>query len=362
MKYFQKQIDYLKNIGIEDDKEYLIENLAMMVSAGMDIVSTLDAIKSDVKTPRMKMIINTIKADVEAGETIYGSLAKFNIFPQYVISLIKIGEDSGRLSENLKIITIQQEKNRNFKSKVKSAMMYPVLVLSLTFVIGIGIAYFILPKLAKVFDQLHVKLPFITKLLIGFANFLALNGKIFIPLLFLTLFLIFYFLFVFKKSKFIGEIILFHTPVIKKLIQQVEISRMGCVLGTLLDASIPIVTSIESLSSSVSFYNYHKFYDFLANSIENGSTFKKSFEKYQNINKLIPVPVQNMIIAGEKSAKLSEIFLNLAENFENKIDTTTKNLSTLLEPIMLIIIWLGVVFVALAVILPIYSLIGGFKV
>lgn len=112
----------------------------------MPITKTLDSIASEMHSRRMKNIIANIKLDIESGSPLWQTLKKSKLFPEHSISLIRLGEESGKLTENLKVVAIEQEKNRELKSKLRSAMMYPAFVLSLTVIIGVGIAWFILPK------------------------------------------------------------------------------------------------------------------------------------------------------------------------------------------------------------------------
>ncbi|HEC63804.1 MAG TPA: type II secretion system F family protein [bacterium] len=356
-----KKLNFFSRIGTGEERDYFIENLAMLVSSGMDILLAIDAIKAGVKTPQIREILDYLKSRIDGGSPIWKALKETELLPDHMLSLVRIGEETGRLTENLKVIVIQQEKERSFNAKLRSALMYPLFVLILTLGLGIGIAWFILPKLSTVFDSLDLELPLVTRVLIGFGNFLSEYGIIVVPIFLAVLFATLYFIFLFPKTKHIGQIILFNTPVIKMLIRQTELGRMGYILGTLLDAGLPIVTATNSLRDSTSFISYVKFYDFLSGHIEAGGTFQKAFINYGKTKKLLPIPVQQMIIAAEKSGTLSKTLLNIGRIYEGKTEITTKNLTILLEPIMLIIVWGGVVTVAIAVILPIYSLVGQFN-
>jgi type II secretory pathway component PulF len=276
-----------------------------------------------------------------------------------VISLVRIGEETGRLSENLKAIALQEQKEEEFRSKVTSALMYPVFVFALTLIIGIGISWFILPRLATVFSSLNITLPLITKLLIGFGAFLGAYGFIVVPGGMVLLAIIFYFLFVYPKTKIVGEYIMLAMPVLKRLILEVEISRFGYIMGTLLQAGLPVVPALKSLANSSSFTFYKRFYSYLHDNIEEGNSFEKSFADFKHMNKVMPTSMQQLIISAERSGHLPETFIKIGEMYESKTEVTTKNLTVLLEPILLVIIWLGVVGVAMAVILPLYSLVGG---
>jgi len=347
--------------GLGKERDYFVENLSMLISGGMPIIGALDSIATEMRSRRMKNIIAAIQSDIESGSPLWRTLAKTSLFPEHAVSLIRLGEESGKLIENLKVVAIEQEKDRVFRSKLRSAMMYPVFVLSLTVIIGIGIAWFILPKLATVFAQLKITLPLITKILIGAGTFLGSYGQYAVPAAITVMAVLFFFIFLFSKTKFIGQFILFSSPGIKGLIKEVEVARFGYLLGTLLQAGLPITHALDSLASATEITQYQKLYLHLRDSVEDGNSIQKSFVSFKKANRLIPAPIQQLIVAGEQSGSLSETLLKVGQTFEAKADTSTKNLTVILEPILLVIVWLGVVAVALAVILPIYSLIGGFK-
>ncbi len=353
-----KKLPIFPNLGLGKEKEYFVEQLSMLLAAGMPVITGLSAIKKEIKSRRLKKIIEEISVNIEAGLSISAALDSVGIFPQSTISLIRIGEQSGRLVENLKVIATQQKKDREFRSKVASATMYPLFVFSLTILVGLGTAWFILPRLATVFAQLKIDLPVVTRWLINLGVFLDQYGIIVIPALFFAGLLALFFLFIFPKTKFLGQAILFAIGPISQLLTEIELSRFGSLLGNLLEAGLPILDSLESLSGSSTFYRYRKFYAFLSEKVKEGNSFAKSFNLYKNTSSLIPIPIQQLIISSEQSGNLPGTFKKIGEIYEARTETTAKNITILLEPILLVIVWLGVVAVAMAVILPLYSLIG----
>lgn len=348
-------------VGIARDLDYFIENLSMLAGSGMNIAESIGAIGTELRSSKMRHVARWIQEEVEAGGSLSGALEQVKLFPDHVVSLIQIGEESGRLSENLALVSEQQKKDRMFHSRIKSALMYPVFVLSLTLIVGIGIAWYILPKLSLVFSQLRIELPVLTRMLIAFGEFLEEFGFIAIPIFLFFIIFIFYFIFYFSGTKHIGQNILFHLPGTGELIKQVEIARFSYLLGTLLDAGLPITSALDSLIEAMTFSKYKNFYSHLQTSIADGNSFQKSFASYRHLNRLIPIPVQQFIVAGERSGNLSTSLAKISETYEAKIEATTKNLTVILEPLLLIIVWLGVVTVALSIILPIYSLIGDYN-
>jgi type II secretory pathway component PulF len=356
-----KKLGFFDKFFLGEEKNYIVENLTLLADSGMGMLSALNAISDGSQSKRVKKIVNGIKYDIDSGCTLGKALENTKIFSEKAISLIKIGEKSGQLTNNLKVVSEQQQKERVFNSKIRGALMYPVFILVVASSLSIGIAWFILPKLATVFSELRVEMPLITKIFIALGVFLGKYGTIFVPsLIFAILFLI-YILFFLKQTKGVGSFLLFNMPIFKKIILQIEISRFGYLLGSLLDAGMPITESIRSIKETADFSAYKKFYAYLEQNIEEGNSFAKTFSSYKKINKLIPSPIQQMIITSEQSGHLSQTLKKIGSVYEEKLDNTTKNLAVILEPVMLVIVWLAVVAVALAVILPIYSLIGGLK-
>lgn len=346
-------------IGLNKERDYFIENLSLLISSGMSIVSALDAIAEESRSGRMKRVLAVMREDIESGLPLWKALEASRLFPEHAVSLIRLGEASGNLIQNLKVVVVQQDKERVFRAKIRSAMMYPMFVLVLTVLIGLGTAWFILPKLASVFAQIRLDLPLITKFLIRAGTFFGLYGIYVVPASVFALAASMYIIFVFPKTKFMGQYMLFWFPGINELIKEIELARFGYLLGTLLEAGLPVTQALASLATATEFPNYRKLYVHLQRSVEDGNSFQKSFTLFRHAHHLVPAPIQQLIFAGEHSGSLPETLLKIGSTFEAKADLTTKNLTVILEPILLVIVWVGVVSVALAVILPIYNLIGG---
>lgn len=346
-------------LGLGKEKEYLLENLSFMISSGMPVAEALRSIEEGLKTRFMRETVSAARENVENGMPLSKALDATGLFGMHAISLIKNGEESGTLPGNLKVIAEQDAKNRVFKSRLQSALMYPGLIITVTLVVGTGVAWFILPKLAAMFSQLHIKLPLITQIFISLGAFLNSYGAVVVPALIILFLGSIYFIFYFPKTRIIGQYLLFSIPGIKRLIQELEIARLGYLLGTLNNAGLPLLQAIGSLRESTLSPFYRKFYDFLHDRIEEGYSFADSFARYKDIRHVLPPSIEQIIVTGEQSGNLTAALLKIGTVYEDKTETTSKNISVALEPILLVIVWAGVMLVAIAVILPIYSLVGG---
>lgn len=346
------------------EQSYFVEQLAKLLSSGMPVSAALFAILDEIKSPHLKSAVSEMQQNIEAGLTLSDAFRRSKIFPSYAVSLVSLGERIGELPAHLHTIAQTQEKERSFRSKIVSGMMYPAFVFVLTVVVGIAIAWLVLPRLATVFSTLKIQLPLITKILIWIGMFLGQWGLIVIPALILLMICLFFFLFLYRKTNFIGQQILFALPTIRTLLTEAELSRLGYLLGNMLDSGLPIADALSSLNETASFYNYQKLYRYLQQSIEEGSSFKSSFETYPlymiPVKTLIPPSIQQLIVTAEQSGSLSKTLIHIGEMYEAKSETTTKNVTLLLEPVLLVIVWFGVLGVAIGVMLPLYSLIGNF--
>ena len=341
------------------DREFFTSNMALLLDAAVPVGEAFESLKETSKSRPLRNAITQMQQDIEDGLSLYKALDHSGITTQQTMALISLGEESGRLVENLQVAARQEEKQRLLRSKVRSAMMYPAFVLGLTVVIGLGVAWFLLPKLSNTFSQLDVKLPLISRVFIGFGDFLRVNGYWAVPAIVLGLLLIIYILFGAPKTKTLGRRLGFHIPGVARLMREIEIARFGYLMGTLLQSGLAVTQALELLTSATTAPNYKKFYKHLYDSFDNGFSFKESIKRYKHADDLLPAALQQMVIAGERSGSLPETLQKIGDMYEEKSDLTTENLETLLEPILLIIVWLGVMAVAVAVILPVYSLIGG---
>lgn len=344
-----------------NEKDYFAENLSMLLSAGIGVSAAIIIMQQGALNRGYKKTLSAIAKDLDEGSPLWKSLFGREIFSHSYLYMIKIGEESGRLSENLSIIAEQEKKTKSFRSKLSSALIYPIIILSLTLIIGIGVMWFVIPKMAKIFTDLKIVLPIPTRIMIYAGNFITNNTILFLAIILVSVLLIVLFFFI-PFTKKVGQAILFRTPRIRDLFKEVEIARFGYVMFSLTQAGIPLTEALLSIEKSTSLGAYRKFYHFLYQNVNDGESLEKSFKKYKRLKRLFPINIQQMIIAGERSGNLNNVISKISGIYEDKIDTTSKNLSVILEPILLVVVGLGVLFLALAVVMPLYGLVGGLNV
>lgn len=304
----------------------------------------------------MRKVIQKIRNDVEGGTSLAESFKNQNFFGESTVEIIRSGEHSGKLVENLKLIIIIHDEDKKLKSKLSSSLLYGTIIILITVLVGIGTSWFVLPKIAGVYSEMGADLPWLTRVLIKVGNFMVAYGNIFVPLFISFVVIVLYFLFSFPKTKFIGHLLLFYVPLVKSLIKESEITRFGYLMGSIIEAGLPINKAFEILPGTTTFKNYKKLYQYLGEKIAQGIFISEALKSYKNIKKLIPPAVLQMISSAEKSGKLSETFLRISTLYGAKLENTSRNLPIIIEPLLLLLVGIGVALFVLATMLPIYNL------
>jgi type II secretory pathway component PulF len=340
-----------------EQKAIFARNLAIMLKAGMTISDALE-ITIDITTGKLKKIAATIFKSEQSGQSFAASLGIFpKVFSGIFINAVAVGEKSGTLFENLEAIAKQLDKDREIRSKVKSAMLYPVVVLIAAGILGLVISFVVFPKIIPLFKGLKVDLPVTTRALIWLSEVIAVHGAaIFISIMTAVIVLIW-----FCRQKFSHPIthrLALKTPLIAKITVAVNLARFCRTFGMLLQSGLNIDEAIKITGDSLDNYYYQSALQQVYNHIGKGTGVAENLAVYKNI---FPTMAVRMIMVGEKSGKLEETLFYLADFYELEVSERTKSLSTAIEPMLLIVIGLVVGFLALSIITPIYSITGGIK-
>jgi len=359
ISFFQKlKKVFTTEIGSGGFKKYFFESLATMLASGIDIRTILKDLKAETKNKGDLALITRMQVAIENGTPIWRVAKDEKLVAEHYLALIRIGEMSGSLPENLDTIVTQIDRDRDFQNKLRSASLYPSLIGILLFIVVIVLMTFVFPKITGVYDSLNIELPTITKVMMAIGDFFSENAVWFIPTIFTTVFLIFYFLFMHPKTKKYGQMLMFKVPAIKSLIQELELARFGFLLNSLLRAGVTFPEALKLLVGSTSLFQYKTLYEFIAYYIEKGYSMDVIMEAYPNINRLLPLYPRQLLINGVRARKLHENALKIGEIYQKKNELTLKDIGTLFEPALLIIIWIGVSIFAISVIMPMYSILG----
>ena len=337
------------------DMILMTKNLSGMIKAGLSLSRALSVIEKQTKNKKLKEVLVAVNSEINAGSTFSAGLAKFpKAFSPLFISMTRAGEESGNLAGALNDIGLNLEKSNNLTKKIKGAMIYPGVIMSAMVIIGILMLAFVVPTLAKTFADLGVPLPASTK-------FIILLGDTFSKHLLASFLVLFSIAFSIKslfKAKFFAkyfDLFLLHAPAIKNMTIALNSARIARTVSSLLSSGVAISRSLEITQDVVQNSFYKDILNTSKQDIEKGKPFSKIFEDNP---KLFPSMMAEMISVGEETGKLSDMLLDVAMFYEEEIENKTKNLSTIIEPVLMIIIGSGVGFFAVSMITPLYSVLN----
>ncbi len=341
------------------EKILFTKHLSTMYKAGIPLPEIVQTLVSQTKSDSFKKVLRHVVSEIENGQTLSKALSAFpRIFDQFYVSLIQISEESGTLEENLEFLAIQMTKDYSLRKKVKAALLYPAIVLSAMLILGGFLAIFILPRLVDFFESFDIELPVTTRILLFIAKTMQNYGVLIIGLI--ILFVVLFRLFIqIPKVKFYWHIVLLKMPIVGILVSYSQVARFARNLGTLVKSGVPIVKSLEVTTDTLSNLKFKRDLGEITKTLGKGKNIGITMENKRYWE--YPLIVSKMISVGEKSGKLDEVLIYLSEFYDDEIDDLSKNLSTILEPILLIIMGIGVGFVALSIITPIYELTGSIR-
>jgi len=341
------------------DRLLFTKHMAIMIKSGISLLDALDTLREQTKSKAFQKVLFQIFTDTKNGQALAVSLKKFpDVFDQFYISLIEIGETSGTLEQNLEFLSVQLTKDYQLRKKIQGALMYPGLVLSATVIMGGFIAFFILPKLVDFFSSFQVALPLSTQILLWVAQAVKSYGMLMVGGI-IMLFFVSVALLQIPIVRFAWHAIILKMPIFGELLLYQELARFSRNFGVLLKSGIPSTRGLDITANTLSNMLFQKDVHIVAEKLSGGNSIGATMKK-ENFQEF-PGIVVKMITVGEKTGKLEDVLLYLGDYYEDEIDNISKNLATLLEPFLLVTIGLVVGFVALSIISPIYELTGSIK-
>ncbi|AKM78130.1 MAG: hypothetical protein UX49_C0003G0029 [Candidatus Wolfebacteria bacterium GW2011_GWC2_46_275] len=335
-----------------------VKHMSMMIHSGMTEVESLRLIRSQIRSKGFLKILDDIIGNIENGQSLSVALSHYrNVFGDLFINIIKIGEISGTLSENLDYLGLEMKKSQSLRSKVRGALIYPAVILAATIGVVGGLIFFILPKILPIFKSLKVTLPITTRALMYLSDTLR-SHYILIGLGFILFIICLFVLRSIPTTRYIMHRMLLSTPIFGTISIGFNMANMTRILGMLLKSGEKIVQAVSITADASSNLVYKKALREAVVEVQRGKTLYAYFEEHEH---LFPPTVSRMIEVGEKTGNLDNNLAYLAEFYENEVDEVTKNLSGILEPILLVVMGVAVGFVALAIITPIYGITQGLK-
>lgn len=338
-----------------EDKVFLSRYLSLMLRVGTDLFRAINILIGDFDKPAIKTFLVELKDAISKGQSFYSTFAKY---PQYFspvfINLVKAGEASGNLEKVFDDLSKSLEREQAIKNKVKAALVYPITLVGLAFVILFLLVTFALPKLSAVFTQGGFNPPLFSRIVFGIGNFL--NGSAIVTMPLLVILIVAGVLFFANPiGQRIFNRMIVHIPVIGGVLYRITIQRFASTFSSLLKSGMPITEALETTAEAGGSDEMKAaIYRISREGIAKGLTIGEAFQR----ETYFPKVVVNLIAISEKAGHIETILDTLADFYESEIDTSIKTLLSLLEPALLVVIGLIVGVIALAIIIPIYQLAG----
>jgi type IV pilus assembly protein PilC len=336
------------------EQAFFAKRLSFLIRAGVPLLDAIHMIREQTKAKKQQKVFDSVINDISNGQSLAASLGKFkNVFGDFAINMIAVGEETGVLSENLAYLANELKKRQELKRKVIGALVYPIFISIATFGLTALLTAFIFPKIMPIFTSLNVELPVTTRLMIWVSDFLRHWGWLVILLLILF---VFAFILTLKKSDkfhFVFDRNVLRIPFVGNMIRNYNLANISRTLGLLLNGGMTLTEAIPITSRSTGNLVYKDEFQKLSSVVDRG---EKLSSHLAIDRKLFPDILAQIVSVGERSGNLAETLGYLSDLYEAEVEDSTKNLSSLIEPILMIFMGLIVGFVAISVITPIYGI------
>lgn len=337
------------------DKINFARNLGLMLKAGLALSRAISVIERQSKNKGLKKVLKDLIDGIDKGSSFADSLAKHpDVFPPLFVSMVNAGEQSGTLSESLKAVADQMDSSYTLTRRIRGAMIYPGVILCVMITIGVLMMIFVVPTLLSTFQSLGAPLPPTTQFVLNMSNIFH-NDGLFV-LIGLIIVAVAWYMWSKKPSgKKVMHKVILKLPIVGPLAQEVNSARTARTLSSLLHSGVDVVESLNITSQVIQNVFFKAVLEHARETIQKGDLMSKIFEEN---DKLYPVFFAEMLAVGEETGKMDEMLLNVATYYEDDVNQKTKDMSTVIEPVMIVMIGAAVGFFAVSMIEPMYSLVN----
>jgi len=337
------------------DKMLFTRHLGVMLHAGLSFSRAATVLAEQTGNGYFREVLEAIREDIQKGNQMADSLAKYpKVFDDLFVNMIRVGEMGGNLEEVLNILYLQLKKDHELTSRVRGAMTYPAVIIFAMAVIGVLMMIFVVPSLLKIFTETGAELPASTKMIVFISDSLQNHG-----LLILAGFIVFVFVFFkiikTKKGKRKFDFVLLKLPAIGTIISKINMARFSRTLSSMIASGVSIVKALDIISATLGNTYYKDSIKDASIQVQKGIALSEIIGKY---DKLYYPLMMHMIEVGEETGTLQETLKQVAEFYEDDVEQVTANLSSIIEPVLMLVIGAAVGFFAISMIQPMYSIMG----
>lgn len=347
-------IPFLGNVKTQE-KITFARNLGAMIEAGLAVSRALSVMERQTHNKELKKVLSALGDSISKGQTLADSmLAHKKVFSSIFVSMVRAGEQSGTLAGSLKVVALQMDRNYALTRRIRGAMMYPSIIFLAMILVGVLMMVFIVPTLMKTFTELNIALPLSTRIVLGISDAIRNHGI----LLLLGIIILIGGVYVWSKKdqgKKVLHLAILKIPVIGNIIKEVNTARTARTLASLLGSGVDVVEAIQITGEVIQNVHYRKVLLNAREVVQKGAPMSQVFNDNE---KLYPIFIGAMMTVGEETGKMSEMLMNVAVFYEEDVEQKTKDMSTIIEPFLMVVIGAAVGFFAVAMISPMYSLVN----
>ena len=349
----------LFSLGVPlSEKMFFTRNLRVMISAGVSLPRAILSLSEQTKNKKFKNALQKIAERIVKGEKFSDALSYFpQIFNEFYQNMIKVAEETGKLEDVLGILATQMEREHELRSKIKGAMIYPAVIVCALIGVGVLMLVMVVPKLAETFKELGVELPMTTRIVISLGTFLEKNFLILLISFIVLIFFFFHFLKT-KVGKRIFDKISLFLPIFSSLVKKSNSASTARSLSSLISAGVSLPRALEITANTLGNVFYKEALLTSAEAVRKGGKLSESLKPYQ---KIYPLTLISMLAVGEETGETSEVLAKIADFYESEVTDAAKNLTSVIEPILMLIIGAAVGFFAISMVQPMYSMLGAIK-
>lgn len=335
------------------DRIMFAKNLGTMIEAGLPMARALSVLERQARSAKLKQVIVSLNADIGRGSALSEAMSKHtDVFSTLFVSMVKSGEESGSVTQSLKTISGQLDKAYQLTKKVRGALIYPGIILSIMIVIGALMLIYLVPTLTATFRELKVDLPLSTRIVIFISDLLKNNILIVLLALVVVGFGAYMFIRT-PRGKRTRDAVFLHIPIISGIVKNVNAARTARTLSSLLSSGVDVLVAMRITQDVIQNSYYKEVLKSAEINIEKGDPISNIFLSHE---KLYPAFVGEMVNIGEETGKLSGMLANVAQFYEDEVEQKTKDMSTIIEPFLMVFIGIAVGFFAISMLGPMYSL------
>ncbi|MCI0679745.1 type II secretion system F family protein [bacterium] len=349
---FRRLNEIFSSVSLHE-KITFAKNLSAMVQAGLPLARAFETLGRQTKNPKFKRILTAMTEGIKRGDSLSAGLAEYpDVFPPIFVAVVRVGEESGGLTDSLNTVGEQLEKTYELRKKVRGAMIYPMIVIFAMIIIGALMLVYVVPTLTSVFEELAVDLPASTQFIIGASKFLVENT---ISALGIFIAIIAGFV-LFRKTRFgkrSFDFLFLHAPIFSKLVKRTNTAYTARTVSSLLAAGIDIVEALTITRDVLQNSFYKNVMTSAIERVQKGETLSSILTQYEHLYE--PLAIE-MVEVGEETGLLSDMLKKVADFYEAEVSAATKDMATVIEPFLMLLIGGGVGFFAVSMISPMYSL------